>query len=488
MPVSAMPARDYVARQTRAATSAAGMTLIAILVLACALRAAGLNAESFTMDEVTDLRIAALPAFAIVPMADGFPPLYHLLLKGWLLLWTTPLAVRWLSALLGVVTVFAVYRLAIETAGPRAAIVAAVLTAVSPLHVWFAQESRAYALALPLAALMLWRFVRALATGTRRDWLIYAGVTVAAVCTHYYLAIVAAVQAFWVLPRLLRPSVDRGPVLTAYTLLALAALPVLGLLRADLGFQAGTGAGHIGLGEVLYTPYTFLIGFSAGPSLRELHDAGLESAVLEGMAWVAALAACLAPIALTLVRRPRPHVRGVGHLLAVALVPPAVTLGVAALLGMKYKVSYVAWASIPLFVLIGAIVAHGWSRWSVRAAAAGYLVLALAALGNRHFVERYRNEDVRALAAYLERQTTREPVLVLAGYMAEPLSFYLGPTWSVRPLPTGSPALRSLADLAATNTPAWIVYTRPFHGDPDGEVRAGLSTSPRSISARRSRA
>jgi 4-amino-4-deoxy-L-arabinose transferase-like glycosyltransferase len=453
--------------------------LIAVLVVALAVRLTGLNFESFSMDEVTDLQIARLPLQQIVPLADGFPPLFHLLLKGWLMVWETPLAVRWLPALLGLVTVYAVYRLALATAGRPAAIVASMLTAISPVHVWFAQESRAYALALPLAALALWRFRHAHDTNTRRDWLIYAGVALAAMCTHYFLAIVVILQALWFLPRLLRPGRDRRPALTAYGCLALSALPVLLLLRSDLAFQSGAGEGGIGLGDLLYTPYVFLLGFSTGPSLRELHEIGLREAAVAFLPWIAALAACLLPLGISWLRRSRPSFEGLGYLLVTCLGPVAVTVVLSALFGLKYKVSYVAWASIPLLVILGDAIAKSWDRWSTRVGVAGYLCLASVALGNRHLVDRYRNEDVRSLATYLEAHSSREtPIFVVVGYMAEPLVFYLGPGWSVNALPNGPATLRTIAELTGGTAarPAWIVYTRPFHGDPSGEIRARLAT------------
>jgi hypothetical protein len=62
----------------------------------------------------------------------------------------------------------------------------------------------------------------------------------------------------------------------------------------------------------------------------------------------------------------------------------------------------------------------------------------------------------------------------------------LGAEWPVEPLPKGPAALRSIAELTdGAAGPAWIVYTRPFDGDPTGEIRARLaSTSTISLAAR----
>jgi 4-amino-4-deoxy-L-arabinose transferase-like glycosyltransferase len=336
--------------------------LIAVLAVALAVRLAGLNFESFSMDEVTELQTTRLLAQQIVLLADGFPPLYHLILKGWLMVWETPLAARWLSALLGLVTVYAVYRLALETAGRPAAIAASLLTAISPLHVWFAQESRAYSLALPLAALALWRFRQAYTSNTWRDWLIYAAVGLAAVCTHYFLAILLALQAVWFMPTLVRPGCDRRPAATVYALLALLSLPLLRVLAPDLAYQSGTSEGAAGLGALLYTPYAFLLGFSTGPSVRELHETELREAAFAFLPWIAALAICLLPLGISWQRRSHPSSEGVGYLLLMCLGPVVVTLVLSHVFDLKYKMSYVSWASIPLLVLLGHAIASGWNQ------------------------------------------------------------------------------------------------------------------------------
>jgi Dolichyl-phosphate-mannose-protein mannosyltransferase len=454
--------------------------LLAVLTLATAIRLAGLNFESFSMDEVTELQISRLPPAQILLFPDGFPPLYHFFLKGWLMVWGTPLAARWLSAVLGLITVYAVYRLALATAGRTAAIAAGLLTAISPLHVWFAQESRAYGLALPLAALALWRFHQAYTRNTWRNWTIYAVVALAAVCTHYFLAILVGLQALWLLPWLIRQGRDRRPALAAYALLLLAALPLMRLLAPDLTYQSGTGEGKVGLGALFYAPYAFLLGFSSGPSLRELHDTELRRAIIGSLPGIAALALFLVPLGISWLRRSRSSAESVGYLLLMFLGPPAVTLILSNMFDLKYKASYVSWASIPLLILLGHAVASGWDRWWIRIATAGYACLALVALGNRHLVDRYRTEDVRAVAAYIQAHSPPEtPVFVVVRYMAEPLRFYLNAQWTVKGLPIEPNNVQSITDLIdrpATGK-AWFVYTRSFHGDPTGEIRTRLTSS-----------
>jgi hypothetical protein len=233
------------------------------------------------------------------------------------------------------------------------------------------------------------------------------------------------------------------------------------------------------MGPLLYAPYAFLLGFSTGPSLRELHEMELRQAAIAFLPGIAALALCLVPLGVAWLRRPRPGSKGIGYLLLTLIAPLAITAIVSNRFDLNYKVSYVSWASISLLILLGQTIAGAWRRWSTRIATAGYACLALFALGNRHLVERYRTEDVKATAAYIQSHSPPgTPVFVVAHYMADPLAFYLDAQWTVTGLPTKADAFHSVTDLIDhPATPAWFVYTRPFHGDRTGEIRTRLTSS-----------
>jgi hypothetical protein len=57
------------------------------------------------MDEVGELRLAAASTVEILRRADGFSPLFSLLLHTWLRLFQTDVAARWLAAVLGCASV-----------------------------------------------------------------------------------------------------------------------------------------------------------------------------------------------------------------------------------------------------------------------------------------------------------------------------------------------------------------------------------------------
>jgi 4-amino-4-deoxy-L-arabinose transferase-like glycosyltransferase len=93
--------------------------------------------------------------------ADVHPPLYFWMLHFWRLgSGDSEFGLRLLSAVVGVLTVAATYRLGRAVGGARAGLLAALLVAVSRFDVWWSQEMRMYALAALLAALSLWAAVR----------------------------------------------------------------------------------------------------------------------------------------------------------------------------------------------------------------------------------------------------------------------------------------------------------------------------------------
>jgi hypothetical protein len=77
---------------------------------------------------------------------DQHPPLYYILLHFWMYLGDSAGTVRLLSALLGTLTIPVIYCLGRRLLGPSAGLMAALILAVSPFHVRFAQETRMYTL------------------------------------------------------------------------------------------------------------------------------------------------------------------------------------------------------------------------------------------------------------------------------------------------------------------------------------------------------
>lgn len=129
---------------------------------------------------------------------------YYILLAGWTaLLGDSPWALRSLSALIGTLTIPLVARWLRSAAGNVPAAIAAVLTAVSPLHVNYSREARFYPLLLAEIVLLLWVAGIAATTNRRRWWSAYVLLWLAILWTHYFAVFLAPVAL--AIPLLQRP-------------------------------------------------------------------------------------------------------------------------------------------------------------------------------------------------------------------------------------------------------------------------------------------
>jgi mannosyltransferase len=177
--------------------------LVLITVLAVGLRLYRLDAQSLWYDEGFSVSLARLGPAEITARtaADIQPPLYYYLLHGWIgFLGDDERAVRSLSVLFGVVTVPLIYAVAWQLFRSRlAGLLAALLIAVSPLHIWYGQETRMYTLLTFLCLLSSYFLLLVIQTEKKWQilalWAAYTLTNVAAMYTHYFAFFVLAFQA-----------------------------------------------------------------------------------------------------------------------------------------------------------------------------------------------------------------------------------------------------------------------------------------------------
>ncbi|MBI3286892.1 MAG: glycosyltransferase family 39 protein, partial [Chloroflexi bacterium] len=147
--------------------------LAAIFSLGIALRLFRLGDQSLWLDEafsVTLSRKPVLEMLRLIVLSDSHPPLYYLLLHFWMILGDSEVLVRLLSALLSGASILTMYALGRAMYSHSVGLTAALILALSPFHIWYAQEARMYAL-LSLGVLASAYFlVRALQTNHVKHW------------------------------------------------------------------------------------------------------------------------------------------------------------------------------------------------------------------------------------------------------------------------------------------------------------------------------
>ena len=186
--------------------------LVPLLLLALGLRLYELTAAAIWGDEGSSLLLAQYSLAGIWNHAayDVHPPLYFVLLHGWMgLFGDSILSIRLMSALPGAITVFLGTWLTTLIAGRRATLLACLLLALLPTAVRYSQEVRMYSLLgvwLLGASLALAYWVRAPERG--RYLVIYALLMAAGFYTHYFTAF--CVLAHWLYLALARPESPQG--------------------------------------------------------------------------------------------------------------------------------------------------------------------------------------------------------------------------------------------------------------------------------------
>ncbi len=236
-----------------------------LLLLAFGLRLHYLDVQSLWYDEGVTARVSQMPwAEMLRWTADDIqPPLYYLLLGGWLRVfhpWAGSIAwlMRFFSAAFGFLLLPLLASLARKLWDDCAGLLTLFVAAVSPLMTYYSQEARMYALLLFWVTLAAW-WVTALLAWRRtarpvRYLALYALTGLAALYTHYFAGLALLALALYWGHVWLREGRDRralqGFVLAnAAILLGYAPwLPaMLHRLRADSSYWRG----RLKLGEAL---------------------------------------------------------------------------------------------------------------------------------------------------------------------------------------------------------------------------------------------
>jgi hypothetical protein len=440
--------------------------LVAVLLLAFALRLHRLGMQSLWYDETVSMHLAgkSLPALVAHTAGDIHPPGYYLLLHGWSrLAGSSDFSVAYLSLAFGVLLVAMAHWLAARLFGPRVGLMAALLVAISPYQVWYSQEVRMYTLGAVLAVGLLAAVLGLLRVrpGRRPPWALLAAYALCGALglwVLYYFAflLVAAnllVGAWWLANRR-REGVGRGwlgwwALAQGLTVLLYAPwLPVA--WRQATQPPVPPWRGFTALGEVLVETWSAL---------------SLGQSVEPRAAWpVLVLVAAL--FAVGLLRRTRPGrtggVAGGSWLLAGTVFLPVLLVYLASFLTPLYHVRYAFLYSTPFYVLLAAGLEALWQHWRPALwLSLGAIVLASGlSLYAYHSDPGYASDDHRAAVRFLaDRWRPGDAILVNAGYTYTALLTY----WDGDPIAWRG---RLVGDAPGDWGGVVLVQTGTVNGDP----------------------
>jgi uncharacterized membrane protein len=156
-----MPSQTSEVARVPRKTSFAMIALGFIAILCALLRFYHLGAASLWSDEIFSRYYLDVFGLHYV-LTDGLstetnPPTYYLLLRGWMSLFgDSEVALRSLSAAASILCVPVTFLLGRELGGKSRGLAGALLFALCPASLYFAQETRAYALFMLVSTVVLW--------------------------------------------------------------------------------------------------------------------------------------------------------------------------------------------------------------------------------------------------------------------------------------------------------------------------------------------
>ncbi len=420
--------------------------LLLITLLALGLRLYHLNAQSLWYDEAFSAYLAAMSPAEITARtaADIQPPLYYYLLHGWIgRLGNDEIGLRSLSLLFGVLAVPLIYALAVElfrgkgtdpTTPRLAGLLAALLLAVSPLHIWYSQEVRMYTLLTFLG--LLSGYFLLLLTGRKMAlwkqailWSAYALTAIAAIYTHYFAFFLLAFQRIYLLLVWWGRGFPRNLIAggaASGTAILLAYLPWLPALFTRYQQDVSYWPGRLKLHEILVDIAVF---FSGGESVTE------QVGTFLALGYVLAFVLCLLALAQYAMQTSQVGGFSLLFLILYLLLPQALILALA-YFSPKFNARYVMIAHPAFLLTLAGGMAVLWQRrpgslGNVLRGALSLLML-LFALGvsayadiNAYTDPAFARADFRGAVRYLRDHIgPDETVILVSGHMFPAFDYY----------------------------------------------------------------
>ena len=407
------------------------LLVLILTFLALSLRVYRLAGQSFWIDEVYSVFTAQSPFEQIYNNSTKLSnslPTYFLLLKLVLPNGNTDIEynARLLSALAGALSVPVfiglVYCWRHHTG---VALLAGLLLAVNPLHIWYSQEARPYSLML-FFGLLAMLFLELCLFSNRSEWLtLYLFSAMAAIALHRCALIFAGLCIAWHALHLSRQGMPFSQVIKQLRI----HLPIMiGALLLMLVKITPPPEGYRQAGSILqfgYTFMTFLGGYSFGPSLTEIQNHGPLASVARNWFQVGLLFVTLTSITVVYklnwrklipTKETALLVTGIGIVAAYSIVS-----------GFLYNVRYVLPSLFGLLALIAALTGSlPERRWFVQVLTVAVLAIALWADIQWFYSPRYRKPDARAVANWIaDNKEHVKTWKTLPGYLDVPLEWYL---------------------------------------------------------------
>ncbi len=450
--------------------------LVALILVATALRLFRLAAQDIWGDEAFSIFLSQQPLATVVAgAADTHPPFYPFLLFLWLTVaGSSAFATRALSALIGILAVPLIFALARRLAtAPRVAWFAAILATVSPLLIYYSQETRMYELVAVLALASTYfatRIVKPAAPLGRYS--VYFVVTTLALYTHYSAFFTLSAQNVFAFTRLRKDRATLARWLVVQAALGVAYVPWIFAQTAFLRGKASARFDEWGWRgiEMIFgkTQFAFSVGLTMEAQL----------------AFVASSVFLLAALVGVIVTWRARDTRA-----ALALLAWLVPVGIAYCINpiMPFFFERYVLVALPGFILTVALGLEAISRYSGRAGL-GFLSLMILfsafSLDGYFFNDAFAKGKYGQMMQFIAAHAQPGDAIILNNPLQKPLYRYYAPNLPAYFLPDGDASLQDpgsraqLAQIAQTHPRVWLVqFGNPAEYDPTGYLEQWLAAN-----------
>ncbi|MDQ3438964.1 MAG: glycosyltransferase family 39 protein, partial [Planctomycetota bacterium] len=399
--------------------------------------------QSLWFDEAATVRIVRQDfgtMMSSIKDDERIPPLHYWILHGWVRVFGhAEWSVRFPSALAGMGAVWVLYLLTKRLFGVGAALVAALLLAVAPYQIQYAQEARSYSLMVLTSLLSCWLFVRLLDKDRPKPRLeagyVLAGA--AAIYSHLYAIFTLLAQAVtyaleWTRSEKSLLGMRRWVVMQiAITALFLPWLPTA------IRWARSVGSGFWVRPMTHYDLWAAYVAYAGGSSVMLI---------------------LLLMLVLVGVIAQRRNVRGLSLMLALATLPVVVPTVVSILTKPTFTPRYGIVAPAALFALAGCGVIALRHRVTQLGAA-----IVLAALSLYAIPDIARKPDWRGTVAYVESVARPKDYIVMTPRRSTYLYDYYAKRHDVTRKGFDSGAIPLSVPLDPPGTRVWFIYEPTYN-------------------------
>jgi uncharacterized membrane protein len=436
--------------------------LLSLTLVGLILRFFNLGYNSLWLDEASTHTFAVMSVPEIWQATTGGefnPPLFYWIEHFMLAFGNNEVVLRFVPALLGVLTIPLVYFVGKEFMERNVGIIAAAAFAFSPFLVFYSQEARAYSMMLFFVAFAMVFFFKAMKSNDTGEWVLFGILAALAFWSHFYaLVIIGALVLYALAVQVLKYYRDAEklvPLVAGGAVFCVICLPLLLVTIQLFGSRTAGGPTFGSQGfDVILATFLQVSGFT------DIAMYILVILFLIGIAWTFTLD------------------KGKGIFLVLLTV---LTFAISLVLSFKMPMvpRYLIFFSIVFFIGIAVCYRPLFTLAGHPGAVYGFIafLVVLNAPTLAGYYSSFSKEDWRGLAGQLQ-QTTKpgDLVVVIPDYVSQPLDYYYanGTDGTFEYRTTSATRLETIARENPNSTAYYIVTGDIGSANPGGETLAWL--------------